>query len=733
MFANINKALEGCTMNFKKFVFIIPVSLSLLIVLFLYRVGEWPLDIPYAYGGDSLSMSMWIKTIIEKGWFLENDSIGYPFGLTMYDYPVPDTFIFLCFKVISFFTDQYSVILNLYYLLTFPVTTLTAYFVFRHFSLNFLSSSAASILFTFLPFHFMRGEYHLFLTSYYTIPLAVLVLLWVCKQDNEFIRKRDRKISFFFNKKILASFLICILFGSTEVYYAFFFCFLLIIAGLHVIFKTRKLFPIFNVSGMILVIAVSLLINISPSIVYKLSGNSSAASTHRNAVESEIYGLKIPQLILPVSGHNIGKLDELKSRYNQNSININENDTATLGIIGTVGLVLSICFLLFNIQTSYKVKILSTFNLSCILLAVTGGVGSLFAIYISPQIRAYNRISVFVAFFSIFILFYYISKLEKKNIKLYSTYVLIILCLGLMDQIPKSVIKFGDSLQMVRNEYENDKKFVSNIENMYLKDEINIFQFPIVPFPEVPPIHKLRDYDLFKGYLHSKKINWSYGNMKGGLGDIWQRNLETKEIDEILEEITIVGFDGIYIDRFAFEDDAALIISNLEKILGTQPLISDNQRLVYFDMSQFNEATLSKFSENELVKKRNAILNPLYIVWGEGFYGLEQYQADSWRWSNKNSELVIKNFSNVNQRVSLDFVLISNMNSKIVVDSDILKKEYQIDQKGFLSVTEIVNVPPGEFKIKISTNSPKIDAPNDPRDLYFRVMNFRYENIPMEG
>ena len=44
---------------------------------------------------------------------------------------------------------------------------------------------------------------------------------------------------------------------------------------------------------------------------------------------------------------------------------------------------------------------LVTLNLAALLLATTGGLGAVFGFAVSPLIRCYNRMSIFIAFFAL--------------------------------------------------------------------------------------------------------------------------------------------------------------------------------------------------------------------------------------------------------------------------------------------------------------------------------------------
>src|SRR5262249_56202338 len=92
-----------------------------------------------------------------------------------------------------------------------------------------------SLLYTFLPFHFARGQHHLFLSAYYFIPPVVMVALWICrgefslfnqspneKPDETLNAKAGRLRSLRRNPKLILSLILCLLVGSAGDYYALF-------------------------------------------------------------------------------------------------------------------------------------------------------------------------------------------------------------------------------------------------------------------------------------------------------------------------------------------------------------------------------------------------------------------------------------------------------------------------------------------------------------------------------
>jgi phosphoglycerol transferase len=109
-----------------------------------------------------------------------------------------------------------------------------------------------------------------------------------------------------------------------------------------------------------------------------------------------------------------------------------------------------------------------------------------------------------------------------------------------------------------------------------------IFQLPLMAYPESPPVNELGDYELFRGYLHSSTLRWSYGAIKGREASQWQRSVFALPIEMSMAQIRARGFSGIYLDRRGFRDNTAE--TALRSLLGP-PMVSEDGRLLFFDMS----------------------------------------------------------------------------------------------------------------------------------------------------
>lgn len=218
------------------------ILLTLVILVGVMKLWHANLTVPFNYGGDGIFTQAYIKGIVDNGWFLNNRFFGAPFGANMFDYPSSDGLTLLWVKFLSFFTQQVGLIVNSSFILTFIMTTITSLYVFRKFGISRTVAVGISLLYSFLPYHFFRGEGHFFLSFYFQVPLLIMIALWII--NGEFasysaipIRIRDLCRQ----RKFVLSALICLVSSCIGVYYAFFACFFLFVAGFDAFVRDKRI------------------------------------------------------------------------------------------------------------------------------------------------------------------------------------------------------------------------------------------------------------------------------------------------------------------------------------------------------------------------------------------------------------------------------------------------------------------------------------------------------------
>jgi phosphoglycerol transferase len=315
-------------------------------------------------------------------------------------------------------------------------------------------------------------------------------------------------------------------------------------------------------------------------------------------------GTTITQLVLPATSHRVDFLANLKVEFiqgatllNGNHPYINENDWASLGLIGSLGFLFLLVWLIFarrrygdaDSRFFPMITSLAVLNIAAVLLATIGGFGLLFSIIISPQIRAYNRISIYIGFFSILVVLLLVERLREKYAKtgaraaIFIGIMMVVVAIGIVDQTNDGMVP---DYKTTAKAYGSDQAFVQQIE-AGMPAQAMVFQLPYVPFPENPEVNAMPDYHQLRAYLHSRTIRWSYGTMKGRNGDLWQRSVASEPTSQFLKDIVAAGFNGIWVNRAGYADGAAQIERQLKDELEVKPMVNDDNTLLFFDLKGY--------------------------------------------------------------------------------------------------------------------------------------------------
>ncbi len=718
--------------------YLIPLTLCLLILIWSLELWQADLRVPLSYYGEANFNALLVKTILDFGWHLSNPALAMPTVLDLRDVPMGDNnFYFLMIKLIGLLTNDYALAMNLFFLLTFPLTTLSALWVLRQFEISYIPAIFASLLYTFLPFHFVRGEHHLFLAAYFLVPLAVMVIMWAASGKISLLDEQTVKFRLPSSKRnLILSIVICLLISAGGTYFAYFTCFFLVIAGILIALRRKNPRLLVLPGLLICLITGGVMLNLLPSILY-LSSHGGTPIVRRHAIDSETYSLRISQLILPMSGHRFFLMNKLKSAFNQRLF-INENDDATLGLIGTIGFLTLIGWLLLKKPelkridqdgTGGIVSHLSIFNIAAVLLGTFGGLSALIALIITSKIRAYNRISIFIAFFSLLTVALLLNLFARQKLKSRRMRIAFNVCLtfglafGLLDQTSS---RFWVDYPKIKAEFISDRNFVSKVQTA-LPHGAMVFQLPVVPFPEYPMVGKMFDYDHLRGYLHSQSLRWSYGAMRGRDSETWQKLIAAKPVKEMIETIALAGFQGIYLNRHGYTDRK--VETGIENEFGKPLLTSEDGKLVFFNLKEYQQRLREKYADAAWEIKREEALHPLLLVWSNGCSELEGTPENNFRWCASTGELQITNRGTKSKQVKLEMAVVTENDANLWVNGSLLNEHLNTGPAPRQFAKSIV-IPPGRHTINFKSDARRVLAPGDFRYLVFKINNFnaRAEN-----
>jgi hypothetical protein len=703
-----------------------------------YALELWRanLRVPLYYAYDGLLMLMFVKDLLGRGWWLTNSHLGAPYGQELYDFPLAagNLVHVLGIDALGLALREPALTLNVYYLLGYPATALSAYVVLRRLEVTPLVACVVSIVFSTLPYHFGRGADHLFLSAYFTVPIACYFVT---------LAFTGRPI---FKRALLPSLavvLACIAIGAASTYYAAFAVSLLVAGGFVSLVAHRGAGSLPHAALASALVLVSVAASLAPVFVYRHEHGSNDAVAVRAPEEAELLSLRLSELVLPVRGHRIGPLADLRERYEMRTPLPSESNQA-LGLIATIGLV---ALLVVGIATaagrrwhSGPVQLLpglAAATLVAVLVSTTGGLSTVVSYAGLTQLRGWNRMSIFIAFFALAAVAILLDAVRQRIDgtawrALFAVALAAIPVVALLDQTNARLVPPHGAFQAA---WANDEGFVSSIERA-LPEGASVFQLPYVSFPEEPhPPGAAAAYDELVGYLHSEDLRWSFGAMRGRDAD-WAGALADKSPDAVVMAVAASGFAGAEVDTIAYEDAGSRVLRVLEA--HGRPVYSANGRLAFVDLRAYGAELRRALPPASLDALRALMLEPVRSRWSGAFWPFESDGAKEWRWTrSRTAAIELENPSSHirDLRVSLTLATGVDMPARAVVQwphGPVTR--VAVSPEG-TTVTEQLAVPPGVSTILISTDArDAARLSDDARDhLYLRVESPRFRDVTYAG
>lgn len=559
----------------------------LVIGIFLYRIlalgGTQLASYPLEYsGGDGITGLAAVKSMQENGWIYENPRLGAPFGVENYDATTMETFLSAIEQVLVWLTGNYILAYNLFYLSGYLLAGLTALYALKQLRIPSAIAAPTSVLYAFLPYHFMRGMNHMYLGMYFMVPIMTLYLYRLMNGEMLFQKGKKGWVT----RSNVIRLITLIIMALTGIYYTFFTCFFCCVIILYCLLNNKDWKRIRQVTFCLGVIIITLISGALPNFIYWIQNGRATALSIKGGEGAELYALKIIQLLLPRPNHRLEILMRVRDLYDSAYPLVNENGTASLGVFMAVGFVI-LCIVLFigkRVSEKSNLRIGSILNLSAILFGTVGGYAVALSFF-TGAIRCYNRFSVFIAMFSLIaidsvIQMVYEKWCQKKWRKLvFSAGMIVIMLCGIYDQtLP------GDSNihKIYAAQFDEDAAFIGAIEDAEAEGAM-IYQMPYMKYPENGGIQQMPDYAHLIGYVHSDSLRWSYGSVEGREGDAWLKAINELSLEEQITAIKEAGFAGIYVDWNAYlEDERAVMEEMLKGKVGTGPIVNESGTKAYY-------------------------------------------------------------------------------------------------------------------------------------------------------
>ena len=518
----------------------------------LWTLKSWRL--PTDYAGDALEMLARLQAAAEGDtWPLMPqviERLGAPFGARWNAYPAPDKLLMLALGGLSRLIGLFAAA-NAGLLLAQVTSALAFYLVARWLRCRWEWAGAGALLFAYGYSMFHRGLAHFSFVFTWTVPLGLLAVWLVAGR---------RRLEWRSPGALLCLGMAGAL-GAHNPYNLFFWLQLMGWALLAQWFGPRRRSNLaIGAAAMTLGVLVFAATNIETWLY--VEDTAAVPLLSRNYAGTEIYALKPVEMFIPPLFHRWDWLAFFGYRYQRWTDWRGEVFLPYLGLVGIAGL------LWLGVETARRVfarRPLPGQALSVGWLlgfASIGGVTNVLAFFGGLQVfRATNRVVVYL---SALVLFFLVVRLSRLTAAwpgwLRAGAALLVAGLGLVDQVPRRLS--APERQQIARAVESDQALGRALEAA-LPAGAAVFQLPVLGFPEVGPRVRLGEYDLFRPYLNTRTLRFSYGAAKLRARSRWQRDLENAAPAVLARQLERYGFAALYLNRKGYEDRADLILREL--------------------------------------------------------------------------------------------------------------------------------------------------------------------------
>lgn len=694
--------------------------INLVVLVFCFNLKQFDITTPLHFSGDLLAGIAIFKTIIigDFPFYLYPSSqfLSAPFSMEMGDYPMPMLSIWVIIRGLGFFTSNPIVVFNIFVLFTYFLTPITTFFILKRLKIGISISILVATLYNFLPFHFQRIGHWMYI-GYFFIPIWTYCLLLLWRNKPLFFKRTiENKYTLDLSNKNIMLILVLLFSSTWNYYYTFFFILFLAIVFLSAYINSKNKFQIYSILIVLILLIVPFFVNMLPYKYYEYIHGKNTSLAQRGVNEAETYGLKISQMLLPIDYHRLSLFQKIKEKTYNNPL-INENRTATLGIIGSFGFLILCLILLKNkSRSTTTLNKLSHLMIFGLLFATIGGGSSLFATLISSSIRGYNRISIFLAFLCFLavaiILNYYFKRYKIKNLFVICFFLGI---LGILD-ITNSTMSLKQA-ESEKQQFLIYKEFINRVEDSQ-KNILRpmVMQYPLMYFPEAAPVHNMQNYEPIKAFVLSNRIAWSFGSAPGREAYIWQKKLLLLSCKQQIEILEASGFSGLYIDTRGYVDKAENFMNELITLLNQQPIKSKDGNYAFFTLQPKGTMPISIWKFNTLPEIEGDFYgwegNPGLFGWAKGALTIPLYGSQMSSRKNVVLKFTVGSLSNREIKILFNKRIIENI--KIVIPE---RKEISLN---------LVLEPNHNNLIELQTDQPPVFADNgDPRQLSFFIGNMQ--------
>jgi hypothetical protein len=550
--------------------------LSTVVAFTSLRLWQWRPGVPITLEGDGPLVLTQLRDILVNGWFWSNDAVGFPLGQNASFFPELNVIHILGVKALGLVSSDPATVGTLYFVIGYPLAGITAYLLARSQHLTIAASVVVGVLFAAAPGHSERFE-HLWLASYWTVPLGMWVVIEVARGSTPWDAEHPSDPR---RRRTTLMVLALVLVGLSGAYYAGFTLVLLLAAMLLRAGAGRERAwwrP--GLVTMAITAAAAALPLIAARIGMSGTPLTGPRPATRSALESERYAGRLIDLVLPWEGHRLEPLAALTTAYRTAGRPVTE--TLALGIVGVVGatalLLIALRVLTTGRGAPERLRVWAALSIVAGLFYTAGGMGSIVALFATPQLRTWSRVSIIILLFGLLAVGHWLSR--ERGPRLGWGLAAAVVVVGVLDQTnPQRGPDYAASEARLSATQQYTRALAAATS-----DGCGVLQLPVMSFPEgyVPQGYEINSQLV--QHLTTSELSWSHGGMRGTQAGDWAFGIDLADPSRLLTELRAAGFCAIEVDTEGVGETVPALAA-LTEPLGDAVARTSDGRLVAWSL-----------------------------------------------------------------------------------------------------------------------------------------------------
>lgn len=682
-----------------------PVLTALLAVLGsaeALRLRSWRPGTPLSLEADAPQVLTQVRGILEHGGYATTHDIGAPFGLNPAWFTTADVLNFATIRGIGIFGGSPVTVAAIFFLLQFPLAALSAYWLARTLRVARPGAVVVGVLFAVLPGH-QAWFAHLWLAAYWMVPLALWLVIEVARGHRPWPSLRDLRGPSAGPARwsLLRLVAVLVAVGLADVYYVAFTLLLLaaalllrLVAGA----RPRELVPGAAIAAVVGGLCAASLVAVTRG----RSGDqvTGALPAQRVIGESETYAGKLIDLALPWYQHRADPLRYLTYAYGVATTPSVERPA--LGVVALTGLVGLLLTTTAAILSGRRVRplpgLLTALALVCLAFYVRGGLGSLVALFVTPQIRTWSRFVVILGLLGLLVVGLALTRLgARRGRRVVWPVAAAVLVVGVLDSTSPAA---APDYAALRARADGLTAYTSALHRQV--GDCPVFQLPVVSFPEEPPPGRMADYDhLLSSVFAPSGSSWSYGAIRGTARADWQLALPVDRTPELVQDLASAGFCAVEVDRdgYAGSTDPSDAIARL----AGAPVAADAaERLDAYDLRGVRADPM----------RREAVLRP--VVASASGSLVQVTGGVPYQWTGPDVTVTVANMASRRVAATLTFTLGGNGDRTRLVHVSapgLPSQAVTVDGRTSREVQLELDLPPGSARVEVESRGEAAGVP----------------------